>query len=114
MAFEKQVKKTDCDVVIDNIENVFDSLGNCLESAIDDKKTKMNVMSSIFGLGKSLTKFAFHTTTCLVKNTPKAVVAVAAVKREIVTGIEEEYRDYQKQIKEDALDEKIKQLSLKV
>ena len=41
------------------------------------------------------------------------MVAVAAVKREIVNTIEEEVRETQKQYKEDALNEKIKQLRLK-
>ena len=113
MALKMQVRKTDCDVVVDNIENVFDSLGSCLDTAMDDKKTKMNVVGSIFGLGKSLTKFALHTTVCVVKNSPKAVVAVAAVKREIVAGIEEEYNDYKKQQKEEAIEEKIRQIKLK-
>jgi 16S rRNA C1402 (ribose-2'-O) methylase RsmI len=105
--------KNDCDVLLTGVEDVVAGIGNCLESAFDSKKTKKNVVGSLFGLGKSLTKLAYNTTTCAVKNAPKAVVAVAAVKREVIMVIEEEINEYQKQKKEDALDEKIKQLQLK-
>ncbi len=83
-------KKSDCDDLLNNAENVFDDLGNCLESTFDEKKTKMNVLGSIFSLGKSLTKLAVNAGVCAVKNTPKVVVVVASAKREIVTAIEEE------------------------
>ncbi len=108
-----RTSKSDCDVLLTGVENVFDSLGNCLDSAIDERKSKMSVVKNIFKFGGSLTKLAFNTTTCAVKNVPKAVVAVAAVKREVVTAIEEEYYDYQRELKEEALNEKIKKLRLK-
>lgn len=105
---------SDCDVLLDGIENVFQDLGSCLESTFDDRKSKMSVVGGLFKLGKSLTKLTFNTGVCVVKNTPKAVVAVAAVKREIVNTVEEEVHEYQKQQKVDALNEQIKQLKLKV
>ncbi len=107
-------KKSDCDVLMDNAESMFDDLGNCFDTAFDDKKTKMNVVGSIFGLTKSIGKLALNTTGCAIKNAPKAVVAVAAAKRELITAIEEEIHEYNKKAKQDALDEKIKQLGLKV
>jgi len=106
-------KKSDCDVLLNNTENVFKDLGNCFETAFDEKKTKLNVVGSIFGLLGSLTKFTFNVTGCAIKNAPRAIVAVAAAKREVVGIIEEEYMDYKKQQKEDELNEKIKQLTQK-
>jgi len=103
-------KKSDCDVLFDNTENVFKDLGNCFETAFDEKKTKLNVVGSIFSLLGSLTKLTFNVTGCAIKNAPKAVVAVAAAKREVVGILEEEYMDYKKQQKEDELNEKIKAL----
>lgn len=108
-----KTKQNDCDLLLTGVENVFNNLGNCFESAIDDRKSKISVVKSIFRFGGSLTKLAFNTTTCAVRNVPKAVVAVASVKREVVTAIEEEYYDYQREKKEEALNEKINKLRLK-
>jgi len=105
--------KNDCDVLINDVENIFDDLGSCLVNTFDTRKSKASVVKSLFSFGGSLTKLAFDTTTCAIKNAPKAVVAVAAVKREIIDAIEEEVYDYQKQQKIDALDAQIKQLQLK-
>lgn len=106
-------EKSDCDILIDGAEDSLKKLGNCFEDAFDDRKTKMNVAGSVFGFGASLTKLAFNATGCAIKNAPKAVVAVAAAKRELVNVIEEGVRETQKQAKEDALNEKIHQLRLK-
>lgn len=106
-------KKSDCDILLNNTEDVFKDLGSCFESAFDEKKSKMSVVGSIFNLGKSLTRLTFNTGVCAVKNTPKVVVAVAAAKRELVNSIEEEIHEQQQQAKRDALDAKIKQLQLK-
>ena len=107
-------ERNDCDIILDATENVFSDLGNCFNTAFDENKTKMNVLGSMFSLGKSLTKLTANAGYCVVKNAPKAVIAVASVKREIVTAIEDGIQDHQKQLKEDALNEKIKQLRLKV
>ena len=109
----KYSKKSDCDVLFDGVENVFNDLGSCVEDTFDERKSKMSVVGGLFKLGKSLTKLTFDTGVCVVKNTPKAVVAVAAVKREIVSAVEEEVHEYSKQQKEDALNERIRQLKLK-
>ncbi len=107
-------EKSDCDVLIDNAESMFDDLGNCFDTAFDDKKTKMNVVGSIFGLTRSIAKLALNTTGCAIKNVPKAVVVVANAKRELVTAIEEEIHEHKKQVQIDALDAKIKHLRVKV
>ena len=106
-------KRNDCDVIIDGVANTVGDLGNCLESLFDKRQTKMGVVKNLFRFGGSLTKLTLHTTSCVVKNVPKAVVAVAGAKREVVNAIEDEWNQYQKEQKEDALNEKIKQLSLK-
>ena len=105
---------SDCRIILNNVEDVFGDLGNCLESVVDERETKMGVVKNLFKFGGSLTKLAFNTTTCAVKNAPKAVVAVAAAKRELVQAIEEGINEHQKQLKEEAMEEKIKQLGLKV
>jgi len=105
--------RSDCDVIIDDLENTFGNLGNCLESIVDEKQTKMSFVKNLFKFGGSLTKLALNTTSCAIKNTPKVVVAVASAKREVVHAIEDEWTQYQRQQKEEVLEEKIKQLKLK-
>jgi hypothetical protein len=104
---------TDCDVVINRFEHTLLNLENCFETVVDDKKTKMNVVGSIFGFGFSLTKLTFSVAGCVLKNTPKAVVAVAAVKRDIIDSVTQEWNQFKKEQQEEALNEKIKQLTLK-
>ncbi len=103
-------KRNDCDIILNDFENVFGSIGNCIDSAFDEKKSKMQVVGSLFGFGKSVAKLGWHGTTCVVKNTPKAVVTAAKYKREFVDSVTEEIGNIQKQMKEDELDEKIKRL----
>ena len=106
-------EKNDCDVLMDNAESMFSDLGNCFETMVDERKTKMNVVGSLFSFGFSFTKLTFNVAGCAVKNVPKAVVAVAAVKREIIDAGTQEWNQYQKELKEDALEAKIKLLSYK-
>lgn len=108
-----KTKNNDCNVLLDNAEGVINNLGTCIDSVFDERKTKMNVIGNIFGIGASLTKLAFNVTGCAIKNAPKAVVAVAAVKREVIDAATEGYSEYQKQQRKDALEEKILQLKLK-
>ncbi|MCD6653567.1 MAG: hypothetical protein LT067_02195 [Sulfurovum sp.] len=103
-------KKSDCEVILKDVENIFGSIGNCFDTALDDKKSKMQVVGGIFGIGKSLLKFGWDAASCVVKHTPKAIATVANAKRELTDTIQEEYRNHQRQIQEDALDEKIRQL----
>ena len=107
------MSKKDCDVILDNVEDVFSELGNCLEATFDEKQTKVGVLKSLFGFGKSLTKLTFNTGKCAIKYTPKAIVTVASVKREIVTAIQEEIKEQKKQAQMEALEQKIQQLAIK-
>lgn len=113
LVFRTQDKPSDCDFLVDELEHTFDSLGNCFESMVDERKTKMNVVGSIFSFGFSLTKLTFNVAGCAIKNAPKAIVAVAALKREIIDAGTQEWNQYQKELKEDALEEKIKLLKYK-
>lgn len=108
--YGEKKSESDCDILLKDVENVFGSIGKCFDSALDDRKSKMQVAGSVFGILGATTKFLFHGTTCVVKNTPKAIATVANAKRELTDTIANEYQQYQKEIKEDALNEKIKQL----
>lgn len=112
----KAVEKTepnDLEVLEKSFDNVLISFNDCFEVAEDDRKTKMNIIGSIFSFGFSLTKLTLTVAGCAIKHTPKAIVTVAAVKREIVTEIESGWNEYKKEQQEEALNEKIKQLTLK-
>ena len=109
----EQTQNSDCDFLITKAENTIKSLENCFDAIINDRKTKMHVVGSLFNFGVSLTKLTLNVTGCAIKNTPKAIVTIAAVKREIVADLESEYNQYQKELKEEALNEKIRQLQLK-
>ena len=113
LTLAEQEQPNDCDFLIGKLEHTLDELENCFDAVADEKRTKMNVVGSIFSFGASLTKLTFNVAGCAIKNTPKAIVTVAAVKREIVADLESEYKQFQKELKEEALNEKIRQLQLK-
>ncbi len=108
--YKSSQKKNDCDVILDDVDSFFGSIGNCFDTAFDEKKSKMQVVGSIFGILKPASKLIWDGTSCAVKNTPKAIATVADAKRKLTDGITEEYTKYQKELKEDALDEKIRRL----
>jgi len=105
--------KSDCDILLQSAEHSFGKLEQCIDTIVDKKKSKMQVLGSFFEFGYSVTKLLFKTTTCAAKNTPKAVVTVAAVKRDIVNAIDEEMREHKKRELQRTMDAKIKELSLK-
>jgi len=104
---------SNCNKIINDIEDIFNDLGYCVENTFNPNQPKTNVVKGLFRFGGSLTKLAFDTTSCAIKNTPKAIVTVAALKKELLDTIEEEIDEYQKQQKIDALNHKIKQLKHK-
>ena len=106
----RRQQKSDCDLLLNDVENVFGSLGNSIDAAFDERQTKMDVAKGVFGIGKNLLKFGFNGTKCVVKHTPKAIATVADAKRKLTDGISEEYTKYQRELKEDALNEKIRRL----
>lgn len=106
-------RQSDCDVILDDFDDLFGSIGNCLDAAFDEKKSKMQVIGGIFGLLKPASKLLWDGTSCAVKNTPKAIATVASIKREITDTVTEEYYKYKKELKEQELAEKIAQLKEK-
>ena len=109
----RRKQKSDCDLLLNDVENVFGSLGNSIDAAFDERQTKMDVAKGVFGIGKNLLKFGFNGTKCVVKHTPKAIATVASAKRELTDTITEEYHKYQIEQKEQELDDKIAQLKYK-
>jgi len=109
----KRKTQSDCDILLGNVEDVFGSLGACIDAGFDERKSKMDVAKGIFGFGKSLVKFGFNGTKCVVKKTPKALATVASVKREVTDTIVNEYQEYQKEVKQQELEERIRQLKRK-
>ncbi len=103
-------RQSDCDLLLGDAENLFGSLGDCLGAAFDEKKSKMDVAKGAFGFGKNLLKFSFNGTKCVIKHTPKAVVTVANAKRELTDTITNEYKKFQKEQREQVIEEKIKLL----
>ena len=100
----------DCNKIFNDIEQVFSTLERGIVETLDSNQPKRSALRGLFRLGGSLTKLAYDTTACAIKNTPKTVVAAASIKREIVSAIEEESAAYQKRKKIEALDARIEQL----
>ncbi len=104
------MKKSDCEVILDDIEGLGNSMGKCFDAIVDERKSFLHVIAGIFGLGSSLFKLSFNTTTCAIKQTPKAVVTVVSLKREVHDIIAKEYNTMKKNEKKRALKERIKML----
>ena len=94
--------------IFGKIEKVFDGLGNCIEAVADNKKK--DAVKNLFGIGKFLTELTIETTSCIIEHTPKAISTIQEVKKEIISEIEEEINNYQKEQKEKDLEDKIKKL----
>ena len=109
--YSKKSKKSDCNIILDDVEGVFGSIGTCFDTIVDEKKSKMQVAGSFFGFLGSTTKLLWHGTGCAVKHTPKAVATVVAVKRELTETITEEHYKYQKEQKEMELEAQIKKIA---
>ncbi|WP_434580273.1 hypothetical protein MLC52_09960 [Sulfurimonas sp. NW15] len=105
--------RSDCEVLLSKAEGTFSDFAKCLENMVDEKKKKRDVAKSLFRFGASLTKLTLSATGCAIKNAPKVVVATAAIKRELINEIETEWKEYKKEQREKALEEKIQQLSLR-
>ena len=111
--FLKQVdrKPSDCELIVDDVENLFSKVGDCLDAAIDERRGKGEVVRGLFGVAGGLLKLGVRGTGCLIKNTPKAITAVASAKRELTEGLAEEYRRMEKERRERELGEKIARLA---
>jgi len=99
-----------CELILDDLEGAFGSLGKSIDALDSHKVKKMEVAKGIFGFGVGLIKAMFHTTSCAIEYTPKVITTAAKIKREIVNEIEIEYREYKKLQKEEELQNQIKLL----
>ena len=73
-------------------------------------KNEENLTRELMDVGVFSIKLLWEASKFIVKNTPKAIVTVAQVKREIVDALSEEIGETQKKIKEDKLEEKIRHM----
>ena len=105
--------KSDCELLEERFVDVFEDLGSCFETVFDENKKKTSLVGDLFRLGMSVTKLTLKVGGCAVKYTPKAVVAVAHAKREIVNAIEDGYREMEKERMEAEMNEKIKRLKIR-
>ena len=96
-----------------NFCNVLKDFNDCFEVPLSEKKSKVGVVGSIFNLGKSITKLTLNTGSCAIKYAPKALFIASTVKRELINFGIEEWNQHQKELKKEALKEKIEQLKLK-
>ena len=97
--------------IFGKIGNVFENLGDCVEAIVDNRKK--DALKSVFGIGKSVVGLTIETTSCVIENTPKVVSTIRDIKQDIVSEIEDGINDYQKQKKEQLLEDKIKMLKQK-
>ena len=103
-------KKNDCEVVGDDIINVFSDIGECFETVVDEKKKTSSIFGNLFNVAKSTTKLVWDVGSCTVKHTPKAIVAIAEIKRDISDGIVKIHNEIEKEKLEAEFDEKIKKI----
>ena len=106
-------KKMTCEAILDDLGGAFNSLGNGLEAFVDQRPRKMAVAKGVLGFGFGLTKAALRATGCAVKHAPKAAVAIAQAKRDLVNTIEKEYAAYEKEQQEERMRERLEQLKAK-
>jgi hypothetical protein len=106
-------KPNDCEIILHDIEDLFLGVGNCIDTLVDEKRGKSEVLGTLFDLGKKVTRLGWDAGVCAVRNTPKAVVTVAKVKREVKEALTEEYYRLQQEIKKEELEESIRQLKHK-
>ena len=100
----------DCDLLLEDAEKTLGSLGACINSALDENKSKTDVTKEVFGLGKHLLKLGYDTTKCAVKYTPKAIATASRAKRELSHTATAAYQTLHKGYREQKLEEKIRQL----
>jgi len=101
-----------CEVIGDDVVNVFSDIGECFETVFDENKKNSGLFGNLFSLGKSATKLTWDLGSCAVKNTPKAIATIAEVKREISDIIVETHNEIQNERLEDEFNEQIKRLEL--
>jgi hypothetical protein len=104
------VSRSDCEVIREDFEDVFESLEACVETLVDERRNKRAVIGGFFGILGSTSKLLWHGTGCAIRHTPKAIATVAAVKRELVETVTEELRTLEKERQELEIRERIMEL----
>jgi len=94
--------------IFNKIEKVFINLDGCLEALVENRKK--DAVKKLFGVGKSLTELTIETTSCVIKHTPQAISTIREVKKDIISTIETEIKEAQKEEKQRLLEDKIKKL----
>ncbi len=106
-------RKSDCDIIMDDFGHLGNSLENCFDTLFDENQSKMKKAGSFLGVLGSASKLLFHGGSCAVKKTPKALATVANAKREVTETIVNEYQQYQKELKQNELEDHIRKLKSK-
>lgn len=70
-----------------------------------------SLSKELFSLGWLCTKLAWQGSKFIVKNTPKAIVTIVEVRREIVNGINDEYTEFKKEQMKLEMNDTIKMLA---
>jgi len=107
----------DLEEIGDDISGVLEGLGDSLGAAFDKEDKARGVVNGLLKLSSSAIKLTWGVGSLAVKNTPKAIVAVAEVRRGFSESIAETYEEIQREQKEkdsdDEFKKKIKQIKLK-
>jgi hypothetical protein len=109
--------KTDLEVVVDNVGDVFSRVGDSIGSLVDDKKTAGEKASGAVGGLISASSSAILATLGLgklvVKSIPKVIVTVAETKRDLIDAVGETINEAQKKNLDDEFEAQVKMLKNK-
>jgi len=105
-------RKSDCDIIMDDFGHLGNSLEKCFDTLADERKGKLKKVGSVMSVLGATGRLLWDGGSCAVKNTPKALATVASVKREVTETIVNEYQQYQKEVKQQELEERIRQLKI--
>lgn len=87
----------DLDDIGNDISGMFEGLGDSLEAVFEKEDKTRGVVNGLLKLSSSAVKLTWGIGSLAVKSTPKAIVAVAEVRREVSEAIVEAYEDIQKE-----------------
>lgn len=107
----------DLDGIGDDISGMFEGLGYSLEAVFEKKDKTSGVVNGLLKLSSSAIKLTWGIGSLAVKNTPKAIVAVAETRRKVAETIAESIEEIRQEEKEKEFDDdftkKIEQIKFK-
>ena len=103
----------DLDEIGDDISGVFEGLGDSLGALFGKEDKTRGTVNGLLKLSSSAIKLTWGVGSLAVKNTPKAIVAVAEVRRGISETIAETYEEIQKEELDDKFTKKMELIKLK-